>query len=161
MNFEKQSKIEKIGKNRERLLFLEKEGKFVFHGSPDVIDILNPRQAENKNGETGEMEKDGEPAVFATPYADMAIFRALMDTKGVVGGSESTFGIDGQDLYFSATKNLLDQANKKIGRVYVLDKEKFKNFEAMQCRSNESVTPVEVIEVTAEDLPENIKLIEY
>lgn len=160
MNFENKFKIEKIGKGREKLLSLEKEGKYVFHGSPDIIDVLSPRQAENLNKKTGEMERDGEPAVFATSYADIAIFRALMDGKDIVGGSESLFGIDGQELYFSATKNLLDQAKKKVGRVYVLDKEKFENFEGMQCRSHEPIAPIEIVEVNVDDLPENIKTIE-
>lgn len=85
MNFEKESKVEQIVKGREKLLALEKEGKFVFHGSPDVINVLEPRQAYNRNDETGTMEKHDEPAVFATPYAEVAIFRALINAKGVKG----------------------------------------------------------------------------
>ena len=38
-----------------------------------------------------------------TPYADVAIFRALVNAKDVIGESESTFGVDGEDLHFSAT----------------------------------------------------------
>lgn len=126
INFEKLPNIEKIGENKEKLLQLEKEGKYYFHGSPDVIGILVPQQAYNHNEETGKMEKDGEPAVFATPYADVAIFRALVNTKGVSGESTSSFGINGEQLYFSATKNLLESAKDKIGRVYVLDKLKLR-----------------------------------
>lgn len=158
MNFEKSSKIEQIGKNRERLLSLEKEGKYVFHGSLEVIQTLEPRQAYNRNKKTGKMEKDGESAVFATPYADVAIFRALINSRGVSGESESRFGINGGQLHFSATKNLLDGAKNKIGRVYVLDKQKFKDFEGMQCRSTEINSPIEVIEVSFDDLPENIEI---
>jgi len=36
MNFEKISTIEQPGKNRQRLLSLEKEGKYVFHGSLQI-----------------------------------------------------------------------------------------------------------------------------
>jgi len=126
----------------------------------DVIETIEPRQGYDYNEETGQMEKDGDPAVFATPYADVAIFRALITPKDVIGESRSNFGINGKHLYFSATKNLLDGANKKISKVYVLDKQKFGNFEGMQCRSEESVVPIEIIEVTVEDLPKNIKLIE-
>jgi len=157
MDFEKLPKIEQIGKNREKLLSLEKEGRYVFHGSPDIIETLEPRQAYNQNKEAGEMEKDGEPAVFATPYADVAIFRALINANGVLGESTSSFGINGEQLHFSATKNLLDSAKNKIGKVYVLDKQKFQNFEGMQCRSIESNSPIEIIEVGVDDLPQNIE----
>lgn len=160
MNFERPPTIEREGKNRERLLSLEKEGKYVFHGSPDVIAVLEPRQAYNRSKETGNMEKDGEPAVFATPYADVAIFRALTDTKGVRGESTSQFGIDGDNLHFSATKNILEAAKTKVGKVYVLDKQKFQDFEGMQCRSVETNEPIEVVDVTFDDLPQNIETIE-
>jgi hypothetical protein len=160
MEFEKPPKIEQIGKNRKRLLSLEKEGKYVFHGSPDIIDVLKPRQAFNRRKKTGQMKKDGEPAIFATPYADVAIFKALINTKDAIGESTSQFGIDGNELHFSATKNLLNQAKKKIGRVYILDKKLFQNFEGMQCRSDESINPIEVIEVTVDDLPQNIETID-
>ncbi len=143
--------------NRERLLNLEKEGKYVFHGSSEQIDILLPRQAKNNNLKTKQMENDGEPAVFATPYAEIAIFRALINQKDVSGKSQSAFGINGQKLYFSATKNLLEKAKNKIGKVYILNKEKFTNFEGMQCRCKEAIVPIDVIEVTAQDLPNNIK----
>lgn len=160
MDFEKPPIIEREGKNRERLLSLEKEGKYVFHGSPDAITILEPRQAFNRSEKTGNMEKDGEPAVFATPYADVAIFRALINAKGVSGESTSQFGIDDDELHFSATKNLLEAARGKIGKVYVLDKQKFQDFDGMQCRSSETNEPIEVIEVTIDDLPQNIETIE-
>jgi len=159
MNFEKTPTIECEGKNREILLSLEKEGKYVFHGSPEFIDVLNPRQAYNLSKETGKMEKDGEPAVFATPYADVAIFRALTDTRGVKGESTSRFGIDGDQLHFSATKNILEAAKKKIGKVYVLDKQRFQDFEGMQCRSFEINEPIRVVEVIFSDLPQNIETI--
>jgi len=160
MDFEKPPTIEREGKNRERLLSLEKEGKYVFHGSPDTVEVLEPRQAYNRSKETGNMEKDGEPAVFATPYADVAIFRALINAKGISGESTSQFGIDEDKLHFSATKNLLEAARGKIGKVYVLDKQKFQDFEGMQCRSSETNEPIEVIEVTVDDLSQNIEMIE-
>jgi hypothetical protein len=160
MDFEKPPTIEREGRNREKLLSLEKEGKYVFHGSPDIIKTLEPRQAYNQNKETGEMERDGEPAVFATPLADIAIFRALINRRGISGESRSSFGISGEQPQFSATKNLLDGAKRKIGRVYVLDKSNFQNFDGMQCRSLETNEPIEVIEVTVDDLPQNIKIIE-
>ncbi len=160
MNFDQPSNIEQPGKNREKLLALEKEGKYVFHGSPEQIEILEPRQAEGKNEVTGEMERDGAPAVFATQYADMAIFRALVNAKGVFEDSESSFGIDDDGLHFSATRNLLEAAKRKTGKVYVLDRSKFDQLEAMQCRSHGSVAPLQAVEVTYDDLPKNIRIIE-
>ena len=160
MDFKETPTIEREGKNRERLLSLEKEGKYVFHGSPKRITILKPRQAYNYSKEAENMEKDGEPAVFATPYADVAIFRALTDTRGVRGNSRSQFEMDSDKLHFSATKNILEAAKTKVGLVYVLDKHKFQDFEGMQCRSLETNKPIEVIEVTVDDLPQNIQIIE-
>ena len=96
--------------------------------------------------------------VFATPYADVAIFRALINVKDVSGESASQFGIDGDKLHFSATKNLFKAARKKIGKVYVLDKQKFQDFKGMQCHSLESNEPIEIIEVTLDDLPQNIEI---
>lgn len=159
MNFEKQPIIEREGKNREKLLLLEKEGKYVFHGSPDLITVLEPRQAYNHNQENGEMEKDGKPAVFATPFADVAIFRALTDAKDLNGDSSSQFGMEGDTLHFSATENILEHAKVKVGNVYVLDKNNFKNFQGTQCRSSEINQPIEVIEVTFDDLPQNIEIL--
>lgn len=144
---------------RERLLQLEKEGIYVFHGSPDIVDVLIPRQAQNEDRETGKMVNDGEPAVFATQYADIAIFKAIMDARGLAEPSVSSFGIDGQSLYFSATKNLLEHIKNKTGKVYVLNKKEFGDFEAMQCRSCKPVTPIEVVEVTMSDLPEKVEVI--
>ena len=159
MDIAKSREIKQFGEGRRKLLALEKEGKYVFHGSPNVVITLEPRQGYDLNKETGKMEKDGEPAVFATPYADMAIFRALINTNDVSEESTSNFGINEGQLHFSATKNLLDQAKQKTGRVYVLDKQKFQDFEGMQCRSDKSISPIEIIEVTTDDLPQNIETI--
>ncbi len=160
MKFET-GQFEQKGENRKKLLALEKQGLYVFHGSPDVIEKLEPRQAFGKNKNTGEMEKDGAPAVFATPFADMAIFRALTNFADMRGESSSSFGTDekGEPQFF-ATNNLLDHARGKVGRVYVFPKEKFGEPEGMQSRSSETVEPLQVIEVTVDDLPEGVKVIE-
>ncbi len=105
------------------------------------------------------MEKDGTPAVFATPFADVAIFRALINTVGVEGDSESGFGIEEGKIHFKSTQNLLDAANKRKGFVYVLKKEGFEEPIGIQCRSEDVVVPIEMVEVTAEDLPQDIKII--
>lgn len=135
-----------MSSGKKRLLALEKEGKYVFHGSAHFIDVLEPRQAHN-NG-----EKDGQTAVFATPYADVAIFRSL------TGGLTSRFGIGEDKLQYSVDGKLYKDADKKIGRVYVLDREKFKDFKGTECRSYEDVFPLEVIEVGIGDLSDDVKI---
>src|SRR3989338_4210437 len=160
MDFERSRESKKFGEGRKKLLALEQEGKYVFHGSHDAIDVLEPRQAYNDNPETGEKEEDGDPAVFATPYADVAIFRALISGKDVPADSESTFGMNERGLHFSATQNLIDNAKGRIAKVYVLDRTKFSQFEGSQCRSTEPITPVQVVEVMLEDLPDNITVIQ-
>ena len=42
---------------REILLKLEKDGKYIFHGSPKKIDEFIPIQAKNKNPETSCRQK--------------------------------------------------------------------------------------------------------
>ena len=159
MNFETKQ-FEKSGEARKKLLAMEKEGLYVFHGSSEDIEELEPRQAFDRNKDTGKMEEDGEPAVFATPYADIAIFRALTNFKDMKGSSSSSFGLneDGA-LHFSATENLLEHAKGKVGKVYVLPKDSFDEPEGMQVKSSDSMTPVEVVEVGVDDLA-NIKHIQ-
>ena len=162
MRFEETPKFELLGKNREKLLALEKEGKYVFHGSPAIIDTLAPKQALNKNQETGEMEPHGEPAVCATKHADLAIFRALTNFTDDIGPSSVSFGTDENGKpQFSASSNVLELAKIKTGHVYILNK---KGFDLLieggtEFRSLEAVTPIEVMEVTFEDMPKNIQII--
>jgi hypothetical protein len=161
MNSERTLEYERGGINRERLLELEREGRFVFHGSPDTIEKLEPRQAEDQNAETGEMEKDGTPAVFASPFADVAIFMALMRGDNVPGTRTSRYNMDSENgLHFAATKNLLDNARNITGRVYVLDKQQFTDFKGADCRSEKPIDPIDTIEVTAGDLPPGIDVLE-
>lgn len=145
---------ENIISPRERLLKLEKEGRYVFHGSNSLIDRLEPRQAYNNN------KKDGLPAVFATPFADVAIYRSLINGNNIKEPSINEFGHTKEGVYFKASKNLIEFAKNLTAKVYVLDREKFKDFKGSQCRSEEAVIPIEVIEVTAKDLPSNIEIIE-
>ena len=91
MKNEKINTIERMSENKTRLLALEKNGNFVFHGSPKDIVALEPRQAHNINKETKKMEKDGEPAVFATSYAEIAIFRSLVNKSNVKESNRSSF----------------------------------------------------------------------
>lgn len=154
MNFDIPPQQEQISESKKRLLDLEKAGNVVFHGSLNQIDELEPRQAYN-NG-----KKDGKPAIFATPFADIAIFRALINGDNLNEESSNRFGMKDDDkIYFEATANLIKNAKKLNGKIYVFDKKSFGELEGTQCRSHQSMTPLEVIEVTADDLPNDIKLI--
>lgn len=159
MNFDQPPKKEKMGKGREKLLALEKEGKYVFHGSPMEIKELEPRQAQDYDREADISQDDGAPAVFASPFADAAIFRALINEKNVQGDSESGWSLTEDGLQFRSTQNLIESARGVTGKVYVLDKLQFGPDEGMQVRSHGTVRPAAVIEVTVDDLPDNIKII--
>ncbi|MBR9683046.1 hypothetical protein GOV03_00725 [Candidatus Woesearchaeota archaeon] len=144
--------------SRERLLSLEREGKFVFHGSPIVIEILEPRQANNWDEKTKKMEKDGEPCIVATPFAEVAIFRAVVNSKNVEEGNfKSEFSMnEGGLLKFSASRETLEKIKGKKGLVYILNKSDFEQFSDMEWRASKELKPQEAIEVTSNDLPENI-----
>ncbi len=145
------------GRGRERLLSLQQKGEYVFHGSPEMIDSLTPKQAYKEN-----MEEDGKPAVCASPYADIAIFRALVNSRGINENEISTsrFGVSGDDLHFSTTENLFETAKEKVAYVYVFKKDLFEDFNEMECRCYEEIKPLEVVKVTFDDLPDNIGSIE-
>lgn len=156
---------ENITEARKKLLELESSGSFVFHGSPVNIDVLEPRQSQDRDKNTGLMVDDGDPAVSATLSADIAIFRALTAN---IGGA-SSFGMDDNgNLYFSlsprALANLEIKANNGVlGKVYVLDKNGFSEYAnrgKREWRSNEKVVPLKFIEVGFKDLPPNIKIID-
>ena len=137
---------------------LEAVGIYVFHGSP-VANIKELKVTQPFYSEVGkEKKKHGQPAVVATPYADIAIFRALvyLDTTG--------FGVDGDRLSFEATTKALEFAKDQKGCVYVLAKENFLPMEGdvreMDWRSSSPQHPIRVVEVTLQDLPKNIRIIE-
>jgi hypothetical protein len=71
MNPENSPTLEQISKNKERLLVLEREGKYVFHGSQESLDILKPQQAKKYDNGSKANTNDKKPAVFATPYVEI------------------------------------------------------------------------------------------
>ncbi|NTW30901.1 MAG: hypothetical protein HGA33_06470 [Candidatus Moranbacteria bacterium] len=157
MNFDTPKNKERMSAGRERLMSLEREGKYVFHGSPVKIAILEPRQAGGHDEETGRYENDGTRAVFASTYADCAIFRSLIHSREF----ENEMGInDANQLHFIADQVLMERAKGKIGYVYVLDKKDFGDFRGLDCTSKETMHPIEVVEVGFEDLPKAIKVVE-
>ncbi len=154
--------------SKTELKKLEESGEFVFHGSALKLDMLEPRQAYTLSKTKKKMVKDGEPAVAATPYADIAIFRAIINSENVPGKHWSNFGASVKDgnvlLEFGATKNTLERAMGKNGYVYVFYKKDFLpksgHSESIDWRRGTKVKPVRTIEVASEDLPSEIKIVE-
>jgi hypothetical protein len=71
---------------QEKLSQLEATNEHLFHGSPDgTIEVLEPRQSTHipDLNNPDESILDGQPAVAATPYAELATFRAIINGKNV------------------------------------------------------------------------------
>ncbi|MFA4954398.1 MAG: hypothetical protein WC641_03745 [Patescibacteria group bacterium] len=142
---------------RKLLHELEASGQYVFHGSmTPEIDELETRQPYTWISKK-EKVPHGQPAVVATPYADIAIFRAL------VFMDSTQFGVDDHGLNFAATQKALDHAKDKVGYVYALPRSGFKPLEgdesSMDWRSPKNERPLRAVKVSFQDLPENIKLL--
>jgi hypothetical protein len=144
---------------KEKLHTLEQTGNFLFHGSPHVLDILEPRQAQTIKDEKVGMVDDGEPAVATSPFADVAIFRALINSVNIFGNYyTSSFSYRNGALSFTTNQETLEQAKSCIGYVYVFNKSDFEKYSPMEYRSLKAVTPIEVVKVTFVDLPNNIEI---
>ena len=52
--------LNEIVTGKEKLAQLEKTGQYVFHGSPHMVEVFEPRQAMQFNRETKENIPDGE-----------------------------------------------------------------------------------------------------
>ncbi len=125
--FEELGSKENMENTKEKLLSLEKEGRFVFHGSAIKVDALEPRQPYNRNEKTGEMEKHGEPCVAATPFAEVAIFMAVVNQNNVGVNFTSGFGMGKEGkIELRASKETLEKGKDKKGYVYVFEKCQFK-----------------------------------
>ncbi len=149
---------------REVLHLLEKEGKYVFHGSANVIDELEPRIGEEYDPESGIKKSDEHPAVYATVYADVATFRAIVSKNNLRGiDCYSSFGadIDGK-LKFEISKGVLEKLKERgvRGFVYILSKDDFIKTGVLESKSIIKIKPLKRIEVSVDDLPENIEIIE-
>lgn len=146
---------------RTKLLNLESENKCVFHGSPYEIEVFEPRQA-YKYPKGKERIPDGDPAVFASPSADIAIFMGIINEINAPLGLRSGFGTDGEGkIKFKATKETIDQLHGSKGYVYVFDKNKFTPRSLIESLSYEKVTPDDIIIVSEKDLPKHIEIKDF
>lgn len=158
MNVENPNKI-RVEQGKNKLIALEKEGLYVFHGSTELIEELEPRQAKIWDKDKKEMTEHGTPSVVATPFAEVAIFRAVIsnEIKADDGKHYSAFGSDGDKPFFETTPSVLKNAKDAIGYVYVFKKEDFNKVSPMEWRSNKKLKPILIFEVHFQDLPKNIK----
>lgn len=155
--------VEKIQSGKKILKGLESEGAYIFHGSPfGNTEMLEPRQALEKG------ENDGNPAVSGSPYADIAIFRSIINEKIITDTSySSSFGYANGQLFFKASSNILENLNDKKGYVYVFNKSDFEPYDRngnvsdknMEWRSYKPLKPVRVVEVNFDDMPDMEKII--
>jgi hypothetical protein len=150
----------------EKLLELEASGKHVFHGSPKGdLEKLEPQQGTHVPdiSKPEEVILDGEPAVSATPYAELAAYRAIVNTTNIPFDHRSGFGMRDKEKVFriSSAEALAEALNNKKGYVYVFDKNDFEPYNrkrealptSMEWRSYKEVAPLEVVEVSSKDLP--------
>ena len=157
-----------MSSNKERILELEKTGKYVFHGSANgEIKELEPRQSTHVTDLSKPTESsinDGDPAVAATPYAQIAIYRAIVNSNNIHFKHTSGFGFSSPtNIYYrvDSEKTLQEIFNNKVGYVYIFNKADFKPYnrdrdpseDEMEWRCYKPIKPVEVIKVTSNDLP--------
>lgn len=150
----------RIEQGKETLIAFEKEGIYVFHGSPDLVEELEPRQPKIWDKDKKEVIEHGKPSVVATPFVEIAIFRAIINDKikSDDGKHYSAFGSDGEKPFFETTPSVLKNAKNAVGYVYIFKKEDFIKISPMEWRSDKKLKPVRTFEVHFQDLPENIKL---
>jgi hypothetical protein len=144
---------------RALLSALERSGQFLFHGSPlGGLRELEPRQAQTE-GADGAMGDDGAPAVCLTPFADVAVFRAVVNRQNAPSGYRSEFSATadahGQTrLRFSMSAGTEAHVREAgAGTVYVFAREGFQPFSPMEFRAHVPVRPIADVPVTSSDLP--------
>ncbi len=151
---------------RKKLFALQKRG-FLFHGSSHKIAVLQLRQPVNFNIKKNKYLIHGKPCVAATPYADIAVFRAIVNKTNFPSRSKSyaaTFGINSRTkkLNLKTTQRVIENLSNQHGYVHVVDKEKFSKRSIWEWRSSKIVKPLKVIKVSVRDLNRDaMKMIDY
>ncbi len=159
--------IEKeVSPEKRELLELEAEEKYIFHGSGNDVEELEPRQAHTTEG--GVRVPDGAPAVFGSPSAEYAIFMAIVSKKNCPGGFHSkTSWFEKKDggigIRYFATKDTLEQIQEGAeGTVYVLDRKDFtrRGEKSVEYANPSRAIPLRKIKVHKRDLPDHIEILE-
>ncbi len=144
---------------KEELLKLQESGKYVFHGTHKDLTEFIPQQAFNYDGEN--QTADGEPAVYASGYAEYAIFMAIITEENCPDGYWSGAGLQNGVLTFNATKETLNQLTDSArGWVYVFYKSDFekRDDEGVEYVAYRTVIPIKKIAVTRVDLSKDIEI---
>lgn len=152
-------RFEPMSEAKEELLKLEQNGQFVFHGTHRELDAFTPQQAYNYDGV--EQTADGEPAVFASAFAEYAIFMAIITEENCPKGYWSGAGMINSRLVFNATQDTLDQlTDLSMGWVYVFNKNDFekRDPDGIEYVAHAPVTPIKKVRVSKADLPEGIEI---
>ena len=140
----------------EQLNKLEKEDRYLFHGSGLQIGNFKPQQAYTIVNE--KRIPDGKPAVFASSFIDYAIFMALINKENCPKGFRSGVSYNKGIIIFRATKKTLEQlTSEKSGYVYVFDKKDFIQRNRTEWVSYKEVKPVSVIIISLSDFNQKVE----
>jgi hypothetical protein len=145
---------------KSKLTALQNEERYVFHGSGLRLEQLEPRQAYTVID--GMSVADGLPAIFATQFADYAIFMALINPQTCPLGARSRCGYEEGRLVFAASRHTLDQLNgSTIGFVHVFDRVDFELRGGPEWMCLKRIKPSSVVEVSLADFCEVISEIPH
>ena len=136
----------------ELLKSLQATGKYLFHGSDTVLDILTPARARS-HGKT-----DSEAKVFATEWPAIAVFHALARTAKRSDPNQRRtkhgFSVDAGTITLRAQPKLLHaiERSRQSTNIYLLDKAGFRRRGEMEWRALKRVSPIAVIFARSKDL---------
>lgn len=131
----------------DRLRELESKGVYLFHGSGSIVEEFEPKQAHTMIN--GQYTPDGEPAIFASPFLDYAIFVALINMNNCPRGFRFGTSYEDGELKFRATQETLDQVNESSrGYVYVFNRSDFVERNPDEWVSYRKLRPLERVEVS-------------
>jgi len=99
--------------------------------------------------------KDGRPAVCATPFTKIAIFRAL------VYKDWNSFGQRNGKIFMCASPEAIKIAKslKKNSYVYIFYKKDFRQYSLFELRRYQPIAPIGTIRIAIGDLPSGIRII--
>jgi hypothetical protein len=139
-------------------MFLADTGEFLFHGSPENLSILRPRQAHTYDTDRVRGRAHGPRGVSASAFPEVAIYRALLNPKIAtdVRLYMSEIDVDGRGQpRFSASLDAILWATRPetTGWVHILDRSDFRKYSRIEARSLRAVRPLLAIQVSGLDMP--------
>lgn len=126
--------------------------KYLFHGSPELLEILEPQQSHDKSGNENNIAK----AVFMYPVFYKCVPYALK--KGFIYkeeyGDDSWFETQNRKIdYPYAVINNRDIDEDAVGYIYVFEKndDMIKDLNNYQYKCFHSLVPIDIVEVKMKD----------